>query len=97
MHGEAKATKRAKDATSVWYETLDIKSRIERNPYGMVAGAVTIGFVLGGGLFSRVAARILGAGLRLGLMAAVPVIEKALVQTIIGSKLDKKLDNKKGS
>ena len=39
-------------------EILDIEGRLRRNPYGMVAGALAVGFVLGGGLFTRLTARI---------------------------------------
>ena len=44
----------------------------------MVAGAVAVGFVLGGGLFTRLTARIAGAGLRMGLMAALPLLQREL-------------------
>jgi hypothetical protein len=60
-------------------ETFDIQERLRRNPYAMVAGAVGLGFVLGGGLFTRLAAKILGTGLRLGLMVALPVLQKGIV------------------
>jgi hypothetical protein len=76
------------DAGSALRETLDIEGRVERNPYGMVAGALGIGFVLGGGLFTRLTARIVGAGLRIGLMAALPLLQEELVQAVAGSKLD---------
>jgi hypothetical protein len=62
------------------HETFDIQGRLRRNPYAMVAGAVGIGFVLGGGLFTRLAARILGSGLRIGLMAALPVLQKEILR-----------------
>ena len=86
MNSEAKAAMSVEDACSVLRETLDIEGRVGRNPYGMVAGALGIGFVLGGGLFTRLAARILGAGLRIGLMAALPILEKEIVQAVTGSK-----------
>jgi hypothetical protein len=35
-------------------EIFDIEGRLQRNPYGMVAGALAVGFVLGGGLFTRI-------------------------------------------
>ena len=55
--------------------TLDIQGRVDRHPYGTVAAAVGIGYVLGGGLFSPLTARILGLGLRIGLrLAAIPVL-----------------------
>ena len=59
-------------------ETLDIEGRLQRNPYGMIAGAVAVGFVLGGGLFTRLTARIAGAGLRIGLAAAWPLLQQEL-------------------
>ena len=61
-------------------DALDIDGRLQRNPYGMVVGAVAVGFVLGGGLFTRLAARIAGAGLRIGLMAALPLLQRELFE-----------------
>ena len=60
------------------HEILDIEGRLLRNPYGMLAGAVAVGFVLGGGLFTRLTARIAGAGLRIGLAAAWPLLQQEL-------------------
>ena len=57
-------------------DIIDIEGRVERNPYGMVAGALGAGFVLGGGLFTRLTGHIAGAVLRLGVMAALPRLEK---------------------
>jgi hypothetical protein len=59
-------------------DSLDIHGRIERNPYGMVAGALGVGYVLGGGLFTRLTERIAGVALRTGLMAVLPRIEQGL-------------------
>ena len=59
-------------------EALDIEGRLERNPYGMLAGALAVGFVLGGGLFTRLTASIAGAGLRVGLAAALPLLQQEL-------------------
>jgi hypothetical protein len=62
-------------------EILDIEGRLQRNPYGMVAAALAVGFVLGGGLFTRLTARIAGAGLRIGLAAAWPLLQQELFAT----------------
>jgi len=59
-------------------EALDIEGRVQRNPYGMVAGALAVGFVLGGGLFTRLTASIAGTGLRMGLAAALPLLQREL-------------------
>jgi hypothetical protein len=56
-------------------ETVDLKGRVERHPYGMVLAAAGIGYVLGGGIFSRLTGKLLHTGLRLGIrLAAVPFI-----------------------
>jgi len=62
-------------------EIFDIEGRLQRNPYGMVAGAAALGFVLGGGLFTRLTARIAGAGLRVVLVAAWPLLQQKLFET----------------
>jgi hypothetical protein len=64
--------------------TADFQRRVQRNPYGMVAGALAIGFVAGGGLFTRLTARILDAGLRIGLMAALPMLQERLIENMKG-------------
>jgi hypothetical protein len=59
-------------------DIIDIDGRVERNPYGMMAGAMGAGFILGGGLFTRVTEKVAGAALRIGVMAALPRLEKEL-------------------
>jgi hypothetical protein len=67
-------------------DTVDIEGRVERNPYLMVAGAFGVGFVLGGGLASRIVDRIAGAALRMGVMAAWSRLEHELGHRIGGSE-----------
>jgi hypothetical protein len=57
-------------------DIVDIEGRVERHPYGMIAGAMGAGFILGGGLFSRLTERAVGAAVRIGVMAALPRLEK---------------------
>lgn len=59
-------------------DIVDIQGRVERHPYGMVAGAMGAGFVLGGGLFTRLTERVVGTAVRIGVMAALPRLEKEL-------------------
>ena len=66
------------DTSGTLREVLDIEGRLQRNPYGMVAGALVVGFVMGGGLFTRLTARIAGVGLRMGLAAAWPLLQQQL-------------------
>jgi hypothetical protein len=70
------------DARGFFHETFDIQGRLRRSPYATVAGAVGMGFVLGGGLFTRLTARICGAGLRVGMMAALPILQKEIAQAM---------------
>jgi hypothetical protein len=73
------AWSRTREAVDDIKGTLDIQGRVERHPYGTVAAALGIGYVLGGGLFSPLTARILGLGLRVGLkLAAIPVLRDEL-------------------
>ena len=57
-------------------DIVDIQGRVERHPYGMMAGALGAGFVLGGGLFTRLTERVAGAALRMGVMAALPRLQE---------------------
>jgi hypothetical protein len=57
-------------------EGFDIRGRVDRNPYGMVAGALAVGYVMGGGIFTRLTERLAGAVLRAGLMAVLPRLER---------------------
>jgi hypothetical protein len=76
---------RTRDAFSDVKGTLDIDGRVDRHPYGTLAAAVGIGYVLGGGLFSPLTARILGFGLRIGVrLAALPFIKDELMGALDG-------------
>lgn len=71
---------RTRDAVTDIKATLNLEERVERNPYGMLAAAVGVGYVLGGGIFSPLTARILGLGMRLSLrLAALPFIKEELM------------------
>jgi hypothetical protein len=50
------------------------------HPGRSVAIAVGVGYVLGGGLFSRLTARVVGTGIRIGLRTALlPFVTESLV------------------
>jgi hypothetical protein len=50
------------------------------HPGRAVAMAVGVGYVLGGGLFSRLTARIVGTGIRIGLRTALlPFVTESLI------------------
>ena len=57
-------------------QAIDLRGRVQRHPYAMVAAAVGVGYVLGGGLFSSLTFRLLGVGVR---VAAIPVVKQQLL------------------
>ncbi|WP_236069449.1 hypothetical protein [Citreicoccus inhibens] len=66
----------ARDAASELGQSLDLRGRVERNPYGMMAAALGVGYVLGGGLFTPLTARVLRLGMKL---AALPFVKDELI------------------
>lgn len=66
----------ARGAVTDLNETLDLKGRVQRNPYGMVIAAVGVGYLLGGGLFTSLTARLVSMGVRL---AALPLVKDELI------------------
>jgi len=70
---------RTRETVNDLKDRLDLDGRVSRNPYGMMAAALGIGYVLGGGFFSPLTARIFRMGLRLGVrMAAIPFLENEI-------------------
>lgn len=65
------AWSRTRDVLSDIGQSLDVKGRIDRHPYGTLAAAVGVGYVLGGGFFTPLTARILRLGFKIGVRLAV--------------------------
>ncbi len=55
----------ARQAARAARDSLDLDGKLERHPYAMLAGALGIGYLLGGGLFTRMTSRVLRIGARL--------------------------------
>ena len=56
-----------------------LRKRLDENPYQTLAMVAGVGFVLGGGLFTRVAVHVIANSLRLGAAAAfAPLIDALL-------------------
>ncbi len=73
------AWSRTRETVNELKDRLDIDGRVARNPYGMMAAALGVGYVLGGGFFSPLTARIVGLGFKMGLrLAAIPFLENEL-------------------
>ncbi|QRN94126.1 hypothetical protein JRI60_33955 [Archangium violaceum] len=66
----------ARGAVTDLRDTMDLKGRVERNPYLMLAAAFGVGYVLGGGLFTRTTGRVIRLGMRL---AALPLVKDELL------------------
>jgi hypothetical protein len=66
----------ARGAVDDFNTFVDLKGRVNRHPYGMLAAAIGIGYVLGGGLFSPFTGRLVQIGLRL---AAIPLVKDELL------------------
>lgn len=66
----------AKGAVEDLRETFDLRQRVERHPYGMLAAAAAVGYVLGGGLFTSWTGGLVRLGIRL---AAVPFVKNELI------------------
>lgn len=66
----------AKSAVSDLNDFVDLRGRVQRHPYAMLAAAAGVGYVLGGGLFTPLTGRIVRLGIRL---AALPFVKEELV------------------
>jgi ElaB/YqjD/DUF883 family membrane-anchored ribosome-binding protein len=66
-----KAWDRTRGAVSELKRAAAIDERVGRHPYGSVAAALGIGYVLGGGLFTPLTSRIVALGLRIGVRLAI--------------------------
>jgi hypothetical protein len=70
---------RVVERLGTWEDKLS--REVRKHPGRTVAAALGVGYVLGGGLFSRFTARLLKAGLRMGVRAAlVPFIAEGLLR-----------------
>ena len=79
---EARAAKEAfASHASNFSQSIDLRGRVQKNPILMVAAAAGLGYVLGGGLFSPMTARLVRYGIRL---AIIPLVKSQLAG-IVGS------------
>ena len=72
----------AQGAVTQLRETLDIQGRVDRHPYGMLLAAAGVGYVLGGGLFSRFTGSLVRLGFR---VAALPFVKQELLHIAKGA------------
>jgi hypothetical protein len=67
----------ANDALNGISDALGLTERVEQHPYGAVAAALGLGYVVGGGLFTPTTVRLVKLGLKL---ASVPLVRERLVE-----------------
>ena len=71
-----KAWDRTRGAVAELKRAAAIEERVNRNPYGSVAAALGIGYVLGGGIFTPLTSRIVTLGVRIGIrLALLPMLK----------------------
>jgi hypothetical protein len=71
VHQIGKATDSAHIAWSWAGETVEgLGARMKSNPISTMAGAVGIGYIVGGGFFSPLTRRVVGMGVRVGILLA---------------------------
>ncbi len=84
------AWSRTRDVFSDVTETLDIRGRLNRHPYGTLAAAVGVGYLLGGGFFTPLTARILRLGFKIGVrLAVLPLLNEEaanMVSNMVGGE-----------
>jgi hypothetical protein len=66
-----------------------LAERVQDNPYGMIAAAFAVGYVAGGGLFTKTTARMIQMGARLMMIPQVrePLLDAA--EAAVDSMLEK--------
>jgi hypothetical protein len=83
-----KAWDRTRGAVAELKRAAAIDERVDRHPYGSLAAALGIGYVLGGGIFTPLTSRIVSLGLRIGLrLAVLPMLKdeiSVLADTLTG-------------
>jgi hypothetical protein len=73
--------KNANSAINGVADAVGLTPKVEQAPYAMVAAALGIGYVVGGGLFTPTTARLFQLGMKL---AAVPAVRDRLLDVAEG-------------
>jgi hypothetical protein len=60
-----------------------LQVQMQEHPYETLALAAGIGFILGGGLFSKLGSRVVAAAMRAGLASAVSPALSSILQEVV--------------
>lgn len=72
MVDEAKAFGRSlRGSANDLSSSIDLRGRTQRNPLGMIAAGLGIGYLLGGGLFTPLTGKLVRLGLRVAILPLV--------------------------
>ena len=85
-HSATRIVEESRSLATDVYQALDLEGRMERHPYQTLLIAAGIGYVLGGGLFTRLTGGLLRIGVR---VAALPLVTKELetiAETAMGTR-----------
>ena len=88
---------RVRGAVDEVSRSLDLKGRIERNPYGTLAGAIGLGYVLGGGFFTPLTGRLVSLGFKLGVRLAVLPLLNDQIANVLSDALGGSGENSTGT
>jgi hypothetical protein len=72
----AEVLQNANSAINGVADAVGLSEKVEKAPYGMVAAALGVGYVLGGGLFTPTTFRLLRLGMKL---ASIPAVRDKLL------------------
>jgi hypothetical protein len=76
LAGAGQLAARANDTLNGLADAAGVTPVVKKKPYGAVAAAFGVGYVVGGGLFTPTTARLLRLGLR---VAALPLVRDRLL------------------
>jgi hypothetical protein len=66
----------ANDVVNQFAKDTGLAEKVEQSPYGMIAAALGVGYVVGGGLFTPTTSRLLGLATKL---LSVPLVQNQLL------------------
>jgi hypothetical protein len=76
LEGAEQLARNANDALNGLADAAGLTPKVQKNPYGLVAAALGIGYVVGGGLFTPTTARLIRLGMKL---AAIPLVRDRML------------------